>query len=218
MRSSNARPARIVEAALVILVLAVIPAFAANHFVSVQGSIFVPSHLDILVGDTVIWTNDDALMHTVTSGNPCSSNGQFNSGVMNPTDVFQFTFTSEGDFNYYCLFHCIAGMTGDVSVRAPTPVETPARSATLGQNYPNPFNPATTIEYSLPTRSNAVVGIYDSDGTLVVRLDQGVREAGTHRVEWNGRDALGNPVGSGVYFYRLEGEKAVAPRKMVLLK
>ena len=95
---------------------------------------------------------------------------------------------------------------------------TPVVAAALGQNRPNPFNPATTIEYSVTERTPVVVGIYDATGALVARLDQGVREPGTFSVRWDGRDAAGNPAGSGVYFYRLEGSRETAAKKMVLLK
>ena len=97
-------------------------------------------------------------------------------------------------------------------------VAVPRFESTLAQNFPNPFTPSTTIEYTLSERSSAVLGIYDAAGGLIARLDQGVREAGTHRVEWNGRAAKGRLVGSGVYFYRLEGRATVAPRKMVLVR
>lgn len=97
-------------------------------------------------------------------------------------------------------------------------VSTPAVSAALGQNQPNPFNPTTSIEYSLSERAPVVIAIFDVSGALVARLDQGPREAGTHRAVWNGRDASGASVGSGVYFYRLEGMSQIGARKMVLLK
>jgi plastocyanin len=209
-----------VALATLALAFAAFPAAAANHFVNIEGTTFVPPSITVRAGDTVIWSNTDILNHTVTSGNPCSPDGIFNSGVLDPeTGIFSFTFTNVGTFKYYCLFHCLGGMRGDVTVDpAPTPVELPTPVATLGQNFPNPFNPKTTIEYSLPTRSRAVLAIYDSEGSLVMRMDQGVRDAGTHRIEWDGRDASGAAVGSGVYFYRLEGVAGVMPRKMVLLK
>ena len=95
---------------------------------------------------------------------------------------------------------------------------TPDLAASLGQNHPNPFNPATTIEYSIAERSPVVIGIYDATGALVTRLNEGTRNAGTYRVQWNGSDASGKAVGSGVYFYRFEGSRNTASRKMVLLK
>jgi plastocyanin len=217
LRSTHLR--RVIQGAFAILAVVALPTHAANHFVTIQGTTFVPDDLLIHTGDTVFWTNTDGLQHTVTSGNPCSPNGTFNSGVMDPDAQFSFTFTNLGSFNYYCVFHCIGGMRGNVTVEEPpTPVTPRAPSATLGQNYPNPFNPSTTIEYSLPTRTHAALSIFDSEGALVVRLDQGIRDAGPHHAEWNGRDRAGKPVGSGVYFYRLDGVTNVAPRKMVLLK
>ncbi len=88
----------------------------------------------------------------------------------------------------------------------------------LGQNHPNPFNPETTIDYSLSKHARVVVGIYDTAGALVARLDDGEHDAGNYHVEWNGRDTAGHAVGSGVYFYRLEGAPAATSKKMVLLK
>jgi flagellar hook assembly protein FlgD len=76
----------------------------------------------------------------------------------------------------------------------------------------------TTIEYALGEKTHAVIGIYDSQGVVIARIDDGVREAGSHAVEWNGKDSSGRAVASGVYFYRLEGIAGVAPRKMIILK
>ena len=89
---------------------------------------------------------------------------------------------------------------------------------TLAQNAPNPFNPSTSIDYSVSARADVAVEIFDVSGVRVRRLEEGVRDAGEYAVEWDGRDDAGNVVGTGVYFYRLEGVAGVAPRKMVLLK
>ena len=70
----------------------------------------------------------------------------------------------------------------------------------------------------MSARANVAVEIYDVSGVRIRRIDQGVRDAGEYAVEWDGRDNAGNVVGTGVYFYRLEGVAGVAPRKMVLVK
>jgi hypothetical protein len=88
----------------------------------------------------------------------------------------------------------------------------------LAQNAPNPFNPSTSIAYSVGARADVVLEIYDVAGALVRRIEEGVRDAGEYAVEWDGRDDAGNVVGTGVYFYRLDGINGVAPKKMVLLK
>ncbi|HXV13639.1 MAG TPA: FlgD immunoglobulin-like domain containing protein, partial [Candidatus Krumholzibacteria bacterium] len=106
-----------------------------------------------------------------------------------------------------------------VQFRSPVVTTTvPVYTTQLSQNFPNPFNPRTSISYVLAARADVALVIFDVSGTLVRRIDQGPREAGEYVVEWDGRDDAGNAVGSGVYFYRLEGISGVAPRKMVLLK
>jgi hypothetical protein len=88
----------------------------------------------------------------------------------------------------------------------------------LYQNVPNPFNPTTRIPYMLERSTRVVIGVYDVSGARVARLDQGLQSPGTHAVTWNGRDAAGHALPSGVYFYRFEGFARSPLRKMVLLK
>jgi hypothetical protein len=98
-------------------------------------------------------------------------------------------------------------------------VSTPAMPLTLYQNKPNPFNPSTTISFYLPQESVVGLEVYDISGRLVSRLIAGERRgAGTHNVEWTGRDSRGAVVSSGVYFYRLSAGKENISRKMVLLR
>jgi hypothetical protein len=87
----------------------------------------------------------------------------------------------------------------------------------LSQNYPNPFNPTTTIGFSLPVASQWSLSIYNINGELVSD-DGGNAAAGHHAVTWNGTNADGAPVASGVYFYRLETSDFIETRKMLLLK
>ncbi|HWR83909.1 MAG TPA: T9SS type A sorting domain-containing protein [Candidatus Deferrimicrobium sp.] len=88
----------------------------------------------------------------------------------------------------------------------------------VAQNYPNPFNPTTTIEYSLPTRSQVTITIYNILGQVVTTLVNTQQPAGTHRVTWEGRDSNNRPVATGLYFYRIKTGEHVATRKMLLLK
>ena len=99
-----------------------------------------------------------------------------------------------------------------------TPKET-----TLLPNYPNPFNPETWIPYQLATSSDVKITIYDARGIVVRRLELGYRQAGyyTNRSRsayWDGCNALGEHVASGLYFYHLEAEGVSLLRKMVTLK
>jgi hypothetical protein len=88
----------------------------------------------------------------------------------------------------------------------------------LHPNRPNPFNPATTISFTLASREAVRLAIYTPEGKLVTTLVQDVLNAGLKEVQWDGTDARGNPVRSGIYLYRLEAGKTVLSRKMVLMK
>ena len=93
----------------------------------------------------------------------------------------------------------------------------------LLQNYPNPFNPETWIPYQLAEDTSVSVSIYDTTGQLVRTLPIGFQAAGFYNSReraayWDGRNALGEQVASGVYFYQLETDAMSFLRKMVILK
>jgi len=101
---------------------------------------------------------------------------------------------------------------------SPTPPETNLPKAfDLKQNRPNPFNPTTVIYYDLPSPAQVNLNIYNVLGQSVKSFSD-YMDAGTHSFEWDGRDASGVQVASGVYFYRLEAGKDVATKKMMMLK
>ena len=98
----------------------------------------------------------------------------------------------------------------------------PDKTALLA-NYPNPFNPETWIPYHLAHDADVTFTIYDIKGTVVRQFSLGYQQAGyytnrTKAVYWDGRNNLGEPVGSGVYFYQLQAEDYSEMRKMVILK
>ena len=88
----------------------------------------------------------------------------------------------------------------------------------LAQNFPNPFNPATTIRYRLPRAAKVVLEIYNLLGKRVATLVNGDQSAGEKSVIWDGKNAAGAAVGSGLYFYRLQADDNILTRKMLLLK
>jgi hypothetical protein len=96
----------------------------------------------------------------------------------------------------------------------------------LMQNYPNPFNPQTAISYQLLAPSgaegSAVSGVnlkvFDLLGREVTTLVDKAQRPGTHRVAWNATDSRGNPVPSGVYFYRLTTADGSLEKKMLLVR
>lgn len=89
----------------------------------------------------------------------------------------------------------------------------------LAQNYPNPFNPTTTINFSLPVTKDINLTIYNIKGQVVARLaDNQLYEKGDHSLVWNGKDAFGRSVASGVYIYELRAGNVVKTQRMTLLK
>ena len=88
----------------------------------------------------------------------------------------------------------------------------------LQQNYPNPFNPTTNIRFDVASSGNVRLKVYNVLGQEVATLVDGYYETGKHIVSWNGKDALGHQVASGVYMYRLEAGKIARTKKMMLVK
>ncbi|HNW59511.1 MAG TPA: carboxypeptidase regulatory-like domain-containing protein [bacterium] len=104
-----------------------------------------------------------------------------------------------------------AGST-DVDVRV-----LPEKIELLG-NYPNPFNPETSIHFALPSPMQVTLTIYDRLGRQVRQLENGLLPEGEHQVLWDGRDAFGQTMSSGLYFYRLATPAALSTGKMVLMR
>jgi hypothetical protein len=97
--------------------------------------------------------------------------------------------------------------------------ETPAVETALRQCYPNPFNPMTTIAFSIREQAHVSLKVYNAAGHHVGTLLDEVREPGMHTdVKWDGRNAQGAPVSSGVYFYQLVTGDFSQTKKMVLIK
>ena len=93
----------------------------------------------------------------------------------------------------------------------------------LGQNFPNPFNPETWIPYQLSEDSSVSISIYDTTGKLVRTLSLGYQSAGFYHSRgraayWDGRNAVGEQVASGVYFYQLTTPSFHQTRRLVILK
>ena len=100
----------------------------------------------------------------------------------------------------------------------PIPEET-----TLLTNYPNPFNPETWIPYQLAKPADVKITIYAADGKLVRTIDLGYQPAGMYQnrnraAHWDGKNAVGEAVASGVYFYTLTAGEFSATRKMLIRK
>jgi plastocyanin len=104
------------------------PQPAAPIPVSIGFDAVAPQHLDVLVGDTVRWTNDSVRAHTVTA-----DDGSFDSGRLGPDAVFARAFAAEGDIQYHCIIHPF--IRGDVRV-SHLLLTQPAQPAASNRQFP----------------------------------------------------------------------------------
>ena len=88
----------------------------------------------------------------------------------------------------------------------------------LYDNYPNPFNPITKLSFVLPKNSRVSLTIFDTRGIVVKTLLDSEQVSGKSSVNWDGRNEIGLPVSTGLYFYRIEAEGFTETKKMILLK
>ncbi len=111
----------------------------------------------------------------------------------------------------------LGGAVQPTAVAEEASIAVPAQ-ASLEQNYPNPFNSSTAIGFSLAEDVALDLGVYDVTGRRIRTLLAGWRSAGVHSVVWDGRDAVGKRVASGVYLYRLLAGDETEARRLLLLK
>ncbi len=116
----------------------------------------------------------------------------------------------------------VLSRTLDWFTNTATGIEEPAgfvpSVTTLYPNYPNPFNPTTMIRFDLEKSGPSELAIYDLLGRKIKTLVSDNLAAGSYRLQWDGTNAAGEQVGSGVYFYRLTGDALAMTRKMILVR
>jgi len=83
----------------------------------------------------------------------------------------------------------------------------------LSQNYPNPFKERTTIKYCVPDKARIGLEVFDSSRNKVKTLVKEIKNAGTYKVEIDGRN-----LPDGIYFYRLNAGDFIETKKMMLMK
>ena len=117
------------------------------------------------------------------------------------------------DWNNLGFYDCSPIVTGVAESQPVLP-----QSFALLPNYPNPFNSSTNIQFELPAPGHLTLMIFDILGRNVATLADGEFPAGRHIINWDGRDAQGQPVASGRYYIRAKAEGAVQSAPMLLLK
>lgn len=137
-----------------------------------------------------------------------------------PNDVTKETGTAYvANWNFYqgASVVPITGVRGVYTGVKDAPVHL-ATSYKLAQNYPNPFNPTTQISYAIPRASHVTLEVFNLLGQKVATLVNTDQAPNQYTVTWNGKDALGQPVSSGMYFYKLNAGHITKVRKMLLVR
>ena len=134
---------------------------------------------------------------------------------------FDGDMTTDGTLTFTVGADTISGYNGP-ALTAHVPVTADRENALLA-NFPNPFNPETWIPYQLEKPTEVTITIYAIDGRLVRTLALGHQPAGIYRSRsraayWDGKNAFGEPVASGVYFYTITAVDFTATRKMLIRK
>ena len=88
----------------------------------------------------------------------------------------------------------------------------------LWQNYPNPFNSTTVIRFAVPQAGAVELAVYNLAGQRVAKPLAQELAAGVYTAHWDGRDAKGRALASGVYIYQLQTAAQVQRRKLLLLR
>jgi len=173
--------------------------------------------------------NEDGIINTLTSYNASITititTHDFNPGT---NQIMDFAFDLPTSWNLKITIHVddtqelydqeiVGGIVGDGY--------TLPEEYRLSQNFPNPFNPSTTIRFALPEKSVVSLAIFDISGRLVRELaSQQFYEQGWQELSWDGKNAAGQPVASGMYYYHLIARSSddrrnfSQTRKMLLIR
>lgn len=135
-------------------------------------------------------------------------------------EVGSFTFRGEasnGDYSYPVEWCVEVSSTDAEDNSVPDAIS-------LLQNYPNPFSInnnrgiSTRIPFSIKQKSYISLDVYNLKGQHIVNIFNGIMDAGTHTIGWDGLDAFGMPLESGIYLYRIKSKGKEDTKKIVIIK
>ncbi|UCE20328.1 MAG: choice-of-anchor D domain-containing protein [Gemmatimonadota bacterium] len=207
--------------------------FVANETVTIQyaspQSAIQLQSLSVQFGDgwaTVLWETAYEenvagynLYRVGEAGVRPSAEHRLNTSIITGSHAYSFVdkTADPGEIYYYWVevvgFDGSTMFLGSVSGRVAVP-----KNFVLSQNYPNPFNPETHIDFTLHSRENVSLVIYNALGQQIRALVQGPQSPGTYTITWDGCDDDGVLVPSGMFFYRITVGTISETKKMVMLK
>jgi plastocyanin len=194
---------------LLTLIFCAVYAHATTITVAATGTSFSPANLTVHTGDIVHWVFDGT--HDVTSGSACKGDGKFSSGTKNSGDTYDFTFTATGTFPYYCSFHCSLGMTGVITVTAPSGIDPESLSASMFNCYPNPFTKNMSLDFEITKSAKVNIDILSISGQKVMTLEMNAAAGSHHEILDMGKYS------NGIYFLRINID-GVPAKEAILVK
>jgi len=159
------------------------------------------------------WNQATSVLGEPSPG-PAGTHEQFNVTNLASNTTYYFGIKAADESgNWSELSNVEAATTTELGTGTEVP-----ESYELGQNYPNPFNAATRIDYYVPEPAHVKLSVYDLLGRTVDVIVDENKSVGDHYAVWDGLDAGGRNVASGIYFYHLQSGKHKINKKMMLLK
>ena len=179
------------------------------------GKVFLPSSVNVHVGDTVVWVgffgHSDPFHELQSLIIPALAKpfGPINTGMS-----FSYPVVVAGEYHYQCNVHAAMGMIGTFTAGAAEVQEKVSNSAALlEKNFPNPSKGSTTIRYTLIHPSEVSLKIFDMNGKEMTELFHGYQNSGTHETVFDG-----SALSSGTYTYQLKTGDAVLSQQMIIVK
>ncbi len=183
--------------------------------------------VDAVAGVNVAYTGYDLTLDTL--GNPQGTT-VYNTGIYHTHNsganvvflAFDPLATNTSPSYYWIGFSDLSPLAASLEWAMALGVDDPNTQLpsefVLQGNYPNPFNPSTNIAFTMNARNNVNVTVYSLLGEKVATIHNGIMNAGSHEVTWNGLDSQGNSVASGMYIYQIAVGNDTYSGKMMLLK
>ncbi|MDQ3022467.1 MAG: PQQ-dependent sugar dehydrogenase [Bacteroidota bacterium] len=140
-----------------------------------------------------------------------------------PSSVYSFGIDQNNELYVCCADNVIYRFNKSDLVGINNSLSEIPSEFSLDQNYPNPFNPETNIRYFIPELSKIKLTIFDALGKQIATLVNTNQLPGKYQITWNGKDASGNSIASGIYFYNLiletnSGNSFSETKKMLMVK
>ncbi|MBN2011166.1 T9SS type A sorting domain-containing protein [candidate division KSB1 bacterium] len=158
-------------------------------------------------GSSLVYTEGPAKLG-VADGSRYEGGERFFKGKMDDIYFCDHAFTSQQIMSHY----------QETVTEQTSKNETLPKTTILYQNYPNPFNPTTTIQYQLLKSTTVSLTIYDLLGNEINQLLNQYQETGMYRILWESKNSQDQYVPNGIYIYKLQTDRHVYLRKMIVLQ